>query len=226
MARLRSRVRSIPLQHTFPPDDDVAVEMAKLAILAEDLRTTLMCLNPEVEVQSPRIGKLTSEHMMPLMSRVWLTTVSSIQESFEVLQRLVRENPERFGAGSRLATVVQEQLDAVHSSLSGVSGYLHRARSTIAAHLETEQVRAVLQALDPRHVAPYEIDFRTGPELPFARRLALGLLEIPMQRSQRSSAQLPAEQWLRDVVFDHLWTVLTAATNVVALYIETQSPLR
>lgn len=218
--RSKARTEWIDLSVVFRPEDEVAVDVARLAILAEDFRVLLTALFPGSEiVPVPGVAglrKIEWEDMASLIARNLLVTLETARDAIGRISKHAREQPERFQVGSpSVESKILELIGDANKSLNDAASVIANARGKVGGHLDRDYVRRVLEDIP---IGAHGM-WSWGKSLEyagldFATKLGNALFEAALPLRNKT-----AEPRWADPLWRECMRVREAALQVVTVYI-------
>lgn len=200
---------------TFPADDELAVEVARLVILEQDVNLEIIGMNTEVGLTkidaAPEVDRV---YLTMFMFRSALVTLDTARDCLNAIRRFIREG--RLRADEEAERRIVEVLDGLTKLLSTNPG-LGDARNVVGGHLDVGPVKGMLNGLGPDEVGKFVVSGRLiHNEHPFARRFLEGALSQPLGNSKRPHFDMDA---LISATLHCAFAFSHVACEVIGLYL-------
>jgi hypothetical protein len=207
----RQVTRYFRVRATFPPEDPLAVEVARLAILLQDLDVVATAIHPASELRVPnsRFRRPDPDHVRTFAFRSLLVILITARDGLSAIAKLLHEQRlDTSGAiESRIAETVVEFARVLRKADT-----TRLARNKIGGHLDLDAVKAVLEGYDESVVSQYSFSRAVvANDHRFAHELGGLLLEDPVSRAPHDA--LMTEAW------DCGFTLSRVGVQVIALYL-------
>jgi len=139
MARIY--IRSVRLSKWFPPNDPLAIQLARLCILREDLRLELQALQAE-HIKS--LDQPSSAYRRTYFLRAAVRTMWEIQGANTV----IRSNPMFKKMLAKCSARDQRQLKEITRKLNVAAPLVERLRNALGGHVDADYVATALREME------------------------------------------------------------------------------